>query len=69
MRSALARKATPPVRPQGWLFPRRGDGVHISAQYVGLLVASALPGEWSMHSLRHRMASRAYRGSRNPRAV
>ena len=66
---AGAQGHTPGAPAQGWLVPRRGDGVHISAQCVGLLVASALPGEWSMHSLRHRMASRAYRGSRNLRAV
>ena len=66
---AGAHGHTPGAPAQGWLFPRRGDDVHVSAQYVGLLVASALPGEWSMHSLRHRMASRAYRGSRNLRAV
>jgi integrase/recombinase XerC len=60
---------TPGAPAQGWLFPRWGDGVHVSEQYVGLLVAAALPGQWTMHSLRHRMASRAYRGTRNLRAV
>jgi site-specific recombinase XerD len=28
-----------------------------------------LPGEWTMHTLRHRFSSRAYRGARNLRAV
>jgi len=64
-----AQGHTPGAPAQGWLFPRRLDGVHISEQYVGLLVAASLSGEWTMHSLRHRMASRAYRGTRNLRAV
>jgi integrase len=33
------------------------------------LIADALPGDWTAHTLRHRFASRAYRGSRNLRAV
>jgi integrase len=52
----------------GWLFPT-GLGGHITAQHVGKLVARALPDGWSMHKLRHRYATRAYRGSRNLRAV
>lgn len=53
---------------QGWLFPGYHDG-HLSAKYVGALVAAVLPTGWSMHALRHRFASRAYRGTRNLRAV
>lgn len=52
----------------GWLFPAN-SGDHLSARYVGALVSDALPGDWTMHSLRHRFATRAYRGSRNLRAV
>lgn len=53
----------------GYLFPGDEDG-HLSAQYVGKLVGAALPPEWSMHKLRHRFATRAYRhGGRNIRAV
>jgi site-specific recombinase XerD len=33
--------------------------------YVGLLVGRALPDGYSMHTLRHRFSSRAYRGTRN----
>ena len=32
-------------------------------------VADALPDNWTMHTLRHRFATRAYRGTRNLRAV
>jgi integrase/recombinase XerC len=53
---------------RGWLFPT-GYGGHLTAQYVGLVVAAALPDNWTMHTLRHRYASRAYRGTRNLRAV
>lgn len=52
----------------GWLFPD-GEGGHLTAQWVGTVVTRALPEGYSMHSLRHRFATRAYRGSRNLRAV
>lgn len=59
---------TPAMHPAGWLFPT-GVGGHIQPHQVGKLVAAALPEGWSMHKLRHRFATRAYRGSRNLRAV
>jgi site-specific recombinase XerD len=52
----------------GWLFPN-GSGGHLSPWMVGQLVARVLPAQWTMHTLRHRFASRAYRGTRNLRAV
>ncbi len=53
----------------GWVFPsRKGDG-HLTAREVGHLVTEVLPSGWTMHTLRHRFATRAYRGSRNLRAV
>lgn len=52
----------------GWLFPDAAGG-HLTAEWVGTVVARALPEGYSMHSLRHRFATRAYRGSRNLRAV
>jgi integrase len=60
---------TPGMPAAGWLFPAWPAGGHLSAHYVGKLVAAALPAGWSMHKLRHRFATRAYRGSRNLRAV
>lgn len=52
----------------GWLFPD-GEGGHLTAEWVGTTVARALPEGYAMHTLRHRFATRAYRGSRNLRAV
>jgi integrase len=52
----------------GWVFSN-GLGGHLSAAHIGKLVARALPDDFSMHQLRHRMATRAYRGSKNLRAV
>lgn len=52
----------------GYLFPG-DDGGHLSPRWVGKLMAGALPGHWTAHTLRHRFATRAYRGSRNLRAV
>ncbi|CAJ1504198.1 tyrosine-type recombinase/integrase [[Mycobacterium] holstebronense] len=53
----------------GYLFPGQEDG-HLSAQHVGKLVTAALPAGLSMHKLRHRFATRAFRhGGRNLLAV
>ncbi|KMO82294.1 tyrosine-type recombinase/integrase [Mycolicibacterium chlorophenolicum] len=52
----------------GYLFPGTDDG-HLSPRWVGKLMAGALPDHWTAHTLRHRFATRAYRGSRNLRAV
>lgn len=43
----------------GWLFPGQDDG-HLSPRWVGKLCTVHLPEHWTMHSLRHRFASRAY---------
>ena len=40
-------------RGGGWMLPGRIDG-HLSPEYVGKLVAAAMPGVWTMHTLRHR---------------
>jgi integrase/recombinase XerC len=50
------------------MFPGAEDG-HLTPQHVGKLMARALPDHWTAHTLRHRFATRAYRGSRNLRAV
>lgn len=42
-----------------WLFPGLDNG-HLSPRYIGKLATKALPGDWTIHSLRHRFASRAY---------
>jgi len=46
----------------GWLFPGDDDG-HLSARWVGKLEAQALTGKWTLHTLRHRFATKAYGGS------
>lgn len=58
---------TPRQPDTGWLFP--GPCGHLSEPYVGELCSRAMPEIWTMHSLRHRFATRAYRGTRNIRAV
>lgn len=52
----------------GWLFPGRFGG-HINPKSVGNIVSELLPDGWSMHTLRHRFATRAYRATRDIRAV
>ena len=60
---------TPDMPAVGWLFPSRKSGGHLAPIHVGRLVAEVLPDGYSMHKLRHRFATRAYRGTRNLRAV
>ncbi|OBK89447.1 hypothetical protein A5649_13425 [Mycolicibacter heraklionensis] len=56
------------MQPRGYLFPD-GSGGHITADHVGRMVKMVLPPGWTMHQLRHRFATKAYRGSGNLRAV
>ncbi|MFT3873414.1 MAG: tyrosine-type recombinase/integrase [Nocardioides sp.] len=48
--------------PAGWMFPGQVDG-HLSPRWVGKLATRLLPGEWTLHSLRHRFADRAWEAS------
>jgi len=59
---------TPGRGDGGWLFPSQRGG-HISPYYVGILATRALPDDWTLHTARHLFASKAYRGTRNLRAV
>ena len=43
----------------GYAFPGQVDG-HLSPLWMGQVISKALPPGWSMHSLRHRFATRAY---------
>lgn len=52
----------------GYLFPNNNGG-HLAPITVGLLITDVLPEGWTMHTLRHRFATRAYRATRNLRAV
>jgi integrase len=45
--------------PWGWAFPGAIDG-HLSARRVGELATDALPGDWTIHKLRHRAAQSWY---------
>ncbi|UJL29905.1 tyrosine-type recombinase/integrase [Mycolicibacterium vanbaalenii] len=59
---------TPGVGDRGWLFPSERGG-HVTPHWVGLLCSRALPQGWTLHTARHLFASKAYRGTRNLRAV
>lgn len=54
--------------PPGWVFPSPSGG-HLTEGHVGKLVAAALDGHWTAHSLRHRFATAAYAGTRDLLAV
>jgi len=43
----------------GWVFPGQKDG-HLSPGYVGKLIAQAMPGAYTAHTLRHSLATRLY---------
>lgn len=59
---------TPGMPVNTWLFPGNDHG-HLSPATVGALCSQLMPDGWTLHTIRHRFASRAYRGSRNIRAV
>lgn len=48
----------------GWAFPGQVDG-HLSAQWASKLAGQYLPSPWSLHTLRHRFATRAYSAERD----
>lgn len=52
----------------GWVFPN-GQGSHLSPGHVTRLVSRALPEGWTAHTFRHRLATRAYAGTRDLLAV
>lgn len=52
----------------GWAFPGDDRG-HLSPRWVGKLATRVLPGEWTLHSLRHRFATRAHEGTHDLVAV
>lgn len=56
----IARAIT--LRGQGWAFPG-DDGGHLSPDWVGVMASRILPGRWTLHSLRHRYATRAFAGT------
>lgn len=45
------------ARPAGWMWPGC-DGGHISPRWLGKRVNRLLDGEWTIHKLRHRAATR-----------
>ena len=55
-------------RGPGWTFPGAVEG-HLSARWVGTLVARALPRGMTAHQLRHRYATTVYKSSHDIRAV
>jgi site-specific recombinase XerD len=53
----------------GWAFPGRFNGGHVSADKVGKTLSRLLGPGWTAHTLRHRFASRAHAADRDIRAV
>lgn len=51
-----------------WAFPN-GLGSHLSPGHVSRVLSRALPEGWTAHTLRHRMGTMAYRGTRDLLAV
>lgn len=54
--------------PRGYFFPGRDHG-HLSARWVGKLLARLMPEGWTCHSLRHRFGTDALDESGNIRVV
>lgn len=58
------------VRVDGWAFPSsRRPGQPVNPDYVADRLERVLPNGYTAHSLRHRFATMAYRGSHDLRAV
>lgn len=61
------------VTLEGYAFPSvDANGTarpHLSAGHVSRLLSEALPRGWTAHTLRHRLATRAYAGTRDLLAV
>lgn len=53
---------------EGWAFPN-GLGSHVTPGHVSRIVSRGLPAGWTAHTLRHRMATAAYAGTRDLLAV
>ncbi|WP_190242394.1 MULTISPECIES: tyrosine-type recombinase/integrase [Rhodococcus] len=51
------------------VFPNPLGGGAMTPQHLGKLITSALPGNWTTHTLRHRFATMAYQADRDLRAV
>lgn len=66
--AAGAAGHTPGAAAKGFLFPGNDAG-HLSPRWVGTLCSRVLPDVWTMHSLRHRAATRAYAGTHDIVAV
>lgn len=52
------------VERWGYMLPG-DDAGHLSPRYVGKLATRVLPDDWTLHSLRHRFATRAYQLDRD----
>ena len=61
---SLTREIRGSFDSSGWLFPN-GLGSHLTAAHVGKLVSAELPEGITMHTLRHRFATRVYAASRD----
>lgn len=52
----------------GWAFPGNDNG-HLSPRWVGKIISAIMPDGWTIHTLRHRFASKAYAVDRDVFAV
>lgn len=57
------------VRVEGFAFPGRFPGTHVTPDYVADRLEKVLPAPWTAHSLRHRAATAWYRGCKDLRVV
>lgn len=53
----------------GYAFPNRWTGRPITPGHVTKLMSEALPGRWTAHTFRHRLATQAYDGTTDLLAV
>lgn len=65
---SLAREVRRFIGRRRWLLPSPTGG-HLTPRHVGKIATRLLPESWTLHTLRHRFASRAHAGSRDLIAI
>lgn len=61
---SLAREVRRYIGRRRWLLPSPSGG-HLTPRHVGKIATRLLPESWTLHTLRHRFATRTHAGTRD----
>lgn len=65
---SVAREVHAMIGKGRWLLPSPAGG-HLTPRHVGKLARAVIPSPWTLHTLRHRFATRVYAGRPDLRCV